>query len=195
MLQLTRGFRAITVAGTSAIVAAAACMSAGPAHAIDTMSKPKRGDFQAAAYALDVVEDAVLLGRPLPPHDPALGDANVRLTVTTPGYTYTPWHGDDLRVTGSVNIKVSAKGLAAGPLTVWVKAGGHACARGTSSAWQRLTVPNGGTFTFALKDKFYSTAIFLRVSDVKGKYRYESVSVRVAPTIPDGEYWTPGELG
>lgn len=180
-MKTNRSVRSIAAASLCALTVSAAWGSAGSAHALDTTDKPKKAHFNAAARALDVVEDAIILGQPLPAHDPALGDRKVRLTVTTPGYQYAPWDLDNpQRAVGSIDIQVSAKGVAPGPLTVWVKAGGHACVPGTKSRWQRVSIPNGGTLSFELEDKWYSTAIFLRVSDVQHRYRYESINVQVA---------------
>lgn len=191
-----RSTRAWTVARVIAVALVAACASVGQAQAFDASAKPRKADFSDAARALDVVEDAILLGEPLPPHDPALGHEKVRLSVTTPGYHYTPWLADNPQlVHGTVDIRVAAKGVARGPLTVWVKAGGHACVPKTSSPWRRVIIPNGGTFSFALADKAYSTAIFLRVSDIESNYRYEAISVRVGPqSYLDGGV-TPGIIG
>lgn len=195
IMKRSTSTRATAVAISCAIALGTAFASAGSAQALDTDRKPQKADFSAAARALDVVEDAILLGTPLPRHDPAIGDEKVRLSVTTPGYRYTPWFPENPQVMiGAVDIRVAAKGVAPGPLTVWVKAGGHACVPRTSSLWQKVTIPNGGTFSFALKNKWYSTAIFLRVSDVKHNYRYESITVRVGPKSYEEGNWTLAEI-
>lgn len=191
-----RSTRVWTVVLVCAMALVVTCASMGQARALDTSAKPRKADFSDAARALDVVEDALLLGQPLPPHDPALGHEKVQLSVTTPGYHYTPWFADNPQlVYGTVDIRVTAKGVARGPLTVWVKAGGHACVPKTASRWQRVVIPNGGTFSFALADRAYSTAIFLRVSDVDHNYRYEAISVRVGPQSYLDEGVTPGIVG
>lgn len=177
---------AMSVSAVLSLTCGVFIMLANPAHALDTEQKPGKADFHAAARALDLVEDAVILGRPLPPHDPALGSHRVRLDITTPGYRYEPWNGFYEEAVGTVNIRIAARGVAPGPLTVWVRAGGHACVPNTSSKWQRVTIANGGTFVFPLKNKSYSTGIFMRVSDQQHHFRYAVISVSVSPKYDDG---------
>lgn len=150
------------------------------AWAADASQKPSRAESDAAFRALDAIEDALILGKPTPAFDPALGHRRARVTLSTPDLVVEggwPW---EKRAVGSVRIAMKVTGMATGPLTVWAMAGGHACVPGTKSPWQRWTVRKGDDIIFPLKDRTYSTYVFLRVSDSRGRFRYAHTVVPVA---------------
>jgi len=195
MTHVSRGRMLMLALIACLVVVAIGIVDATRAQAavIDGDRKPTRGAFHAAAIALDRIEDAEILGRPAPVFDPALGARGVKVSLSMPGCKDC---GDfwGQRAQRSVKIKVDTKGFARGPLTVWAKAGGHACVSGTGSKWRKWTVTNGGTFTFPLVDKHYATAIFIRVSDTTGVYRYGDTSVRVQPWSKTCPNCTPATI-
>lgn len=171
--------RTLTVLTALAATAGLTLTLTGTAHATDASKKPSGSEFAAAAYALDRVEDAVLLGRPLPPHDPALGSSKARLTITVAGYNPDNW-GD--RVSRIAPFIINTRGLASGPLTVWAKAGGHMCAPGSESKWMKWTgFRSGRAIEFPVQDKSYDTYVFFRVTDREGTTRWGHSRVRVTP--------------
>ena len=163
------------------------------AAVVDGDRKPGGASLTAALMALDRIEDAEILGQPAPAFDPAVGTRGVRLALSMPECEGCDDYWGQ-RAQRSVKIKVDTKGLARGPLTVWALSGGHACVPGTKSKWKRWTLNNGDTFTFPLVDEFYSTYIFVRVSDRNGKFRYESITVNVTPWSKTCPNCTPADI-
>ena len=151
--------------------------SAGTAQALDLSNKPGGMPMQNALMALDRIEDAEILGRPKPPHDPALGARAARVNISVPGYDPADWNA---RVGGPIPFTISVNGFARGPLTVWALVGGAMCVDGSKSKWRKWTIRNGATIKVPVADKSFNTYVFFRVSDSQGTFRWTSSLVRVA---------------
>lgn len=154
-----------------------ALSSTGTAQALDLSKKPGGMPMQDALMALDRIEDAEILGRPKPVHDPALGARAARVNISVPGYDPEDRYA---RVGGPVPFNISVSGFTRGPLTVWVLIGGAMCVDGSKSKWRKWTIRNGDTIKVPVADKSFDTYVFFRVSDSQGAFRWTSSLVRVA---------------
>lgn len=154
-----------------------ATSSTGTAQALDLSKKPGGVPMQDALLALDRIEDAEILGRPKPPHDPALGARAARVNISVPGYDP---EDRNARVGGPVPFTISASGFSRGALTVWALVGGAMCVDGSKSKWRKWTIRNGDTIKVPVADKSFNTYVFFRVSDSQGTFRWTEFVVQVA---------------
>jgi hypothetical protein len=163
---------------TATVVALGLALSCtGTAQALDLSEKPGGMPMQDALMALDRIEDAEILGRPKPTHDPALGARAARVNFSVPGYDP---EDRNARVGGPVPFTVSVSGFSRGPLTVWALVGGAMCVDGSKSKWRKWTIRNGDTIKVPVADKSFTTSVFFRVSDSQGTFRWAESLVRVA---------------
>jgi len=159
------------------VAAGLALTGTGTAQALDFSRKPGGVPMQDALMALDRIEDAEILGRPKPPHHPALGARVARVNISIPGYNP---EDRSARVGGPIPFTISVRGFARGPLTVWALVGGAMCVNGSKSKWRKWTIRNGEAIKVPVADKSFNTYVFFRVSDSRGAFRWTSSLVRVA---------------